>query len=64
MTDSTARVVNHHADWGRFAGVAGLVAGLGMLIGGRRGASLVVERTSVSATDSVVDIGCGPSRLV
>jgi ubiquinone/menaquinone biosynthesis C-methylase UbiE len=64
MSDSPARVVNHHADWGRFAGVAGLVAGLGMLVWGRRSARMAIALTSVSESDSVIDIGCGPGNAV
>src|SRR5262249_40273968 len=60
MTDSPTPAVNHHADHAGFAGVAGLVVGLGMLVLGRGYARLAVDLTSVSDTDRVVDIGCGP----
>ncbi len=56
--------VNHHADHAGFAGVTGLVAGLGMLIMGRGHARLAVDLASVSDTDRVVDIGCGPGNAV
>lgn len=55
---------NHHADHGGFAGVTGLVAGLGMLIMGRSYPSLAVELAQVSQGDRVVDIGCGPGGAV
>ena len=60
MTDSPTPVVNHHADHAGFAGVTGLVCGLGMLMMGRRYARLAVDLASVSDADRVVDIGCGP----
>jgi ubiquinone/menaquinone biosynthesis C-methylase UbiE len=55
---------NHHADHPGFAGVTGLVAGLGMLIMGRGYARLAVDLASVSDADRVVDIGCGPGSAV
>jgi ubiquinone/menaquinone biosynthesis C-methylase UbiE len=64
MTDTSARAVNHHADHGGFAGVTGLVAALGMLVMGRGTARLAVDLASVSATDCVVDVGCGPGSAV
>jgi len=60
MTDSPTPAVNHHADHPGFAGVAGLVVGLGMLVMGRGFPRLAVDLTSVSGADRVVDIGCGP----
>ena len=64
MTDSPPPVVNHHADHPGFAGVTGLVAGLGMLVMGRGYARLAVGLSSVSDSDRVVDIGCGPGNAV
>ena len=61
MTDPTP---NHHGDHPGFAGVTGLVAGLGMLIRGRGYARLAVDLASVSDADRVVDIGCGPGNAV
>jgi ubiquinone/menaquinone biosynthesis C-methylase UbiE len=60
MTDSPTPAVNHHADYPGFAGVTGLVVGLGMLVMGRGNARLAVDLASVSDADRVVDIGCGP----
>jgi ubiquinone/menaquinone biosynthesis C-methylase UbiE len=64
MSTSSAAAVNHHADHPGFAGVTGMLAGLIMLIAGRRRAGLAVELASVSDTDHVVDIGCGPGSAV
>jgi ubiquinone/menaquinone biosynthesis C-methylase UbiE len=64
VTDSPAPAVNHHADYAGFAGVSGLVAGLGMLITGRGYARLAVDLAAVSDGDLVVDIGCGPGSAV
>ena len=61
MTDPTP---NHHADHPGFAGVTGLLAGLGMLVRGRGYARLAVDLASVSDADRIVDIGCGPGNAV
>ncbi|OMC57540.1 SAM-dependent methyltransferase [Mycobacterium sp. IS-836] len=55
-------VVNHHADHPGFAGPIGVVAALGMLVMGRRYAGLAVDLASVSDSDRVVDVGCGPGN--
>jgi ubiquinone/menaquinone biosynthesis C-methylase UbiE len=60
MTDPPTPAVNHHADHAGFAGITGLVVGLGMLVIGRGNARLAVDVASVSDADRVVDIGCGP----
>ncbi len=57
-------VVNHHADHPGFSGAIGLVAALGMLATGRGNARFAAELASVSDTDRVVDIGCGPGNAV
>ncbi|HUH69687.1 MAG TPA: class I SAM-dependent methyltransferase [Mycobacterium sp.] len=64
MSDSPTPAVNHHADHAGFAGLSGLVAGLGMLVTGRGYARLAVDRAAVSDADRVVDIGCGPGSAV
>ena len=61
MTDPTP---NHHRGHPGFAGVTGVLAGLGMLIRGRCYARLAVDLASVSDADRVVDIGCGPGNAV
>ncbi|OBH02388.1 hypothetical protein A5696_11075 [Mycobacterium sp. E2699] len=55
-------IVNHHADHEGFSGAIGLVAALGMLATGRGNARFAAELASVSGTDRVVDIGCGPGN--
>jgi len=60
MTDLPTPAVNHHAGYPGFAGMAGLVFGVGMLVMGRGNARLAVDLASVSDADRVVDIGCGP----
>jgi ubiquinone/menaquinone biosynthesis C-methylase UbiE len=64
MDAAPAQAVNHHADYPGFAGVAGLLGGLLFLAIGRTNARLAVDIASVSATDHVVDIGCGPGVAV
>jgi ubiquinone/menaquinone biosynthesis C-methylase UbiE len=56
--------VNHHADHPGFAGATGLLCGLFFLAIGRAKARLAVDIASVSATDRVVDVGCGPGGAV
>lgn len=64
MTDTPTPIVNHHADHEGFCGAIGLVAALGMLVTGRGNARFAAELASVSDTDRVVDIGCGPGNAV
>lgn len=52
--------VNHHADHPGFAGATGTLFAVVMSLTGRANARLAVDVTGVSATDRVVDIGCGP----
>jgi ubiquinone/menaquinone biosynthesis C-methylase UbiE len=61
---SHAVPVNHHADYPGFTGVRGALAALIMLVMGRAKARLAVNVASVSDTDRVVDIGCGPGGAV
>jgi ubiquinone/menaquinone biosynthesis C-methylase UbiE len=56
--------VNHHADHPGFAGITGLLAGLTMIPGRGAIARLAADLASVSATDRVIDIGCGPGTAV
>ncbi len=62
MTDPLT--TNHHADHAGFAGVSGLISGVGMLVLGRGYARLAVELAAVSGADRVADIGCGPGGAV
>lgn len=55
---------NHHADYPQFTGVFGYLAGLTMVFGRSRDARLVTAMADVTATDRVVDIGCGPGTAV
>ena len=57
-------VVNHHADHPGFAGITGLLAGLTMIPGRGVIARLVADLAAVSATDRVIDVGCGPGTAV
>jgi len=61
-TSPTATAPNHHADHPGMHGVAGVLAGLTMALGGRRRAQLAVELAAVQPDDDVVDVGCGPGR--
>lgn len=60
MNAPSADVPNHHADHPGFAGVSGLLVGIVMLIGHGSLARLAADLAAVSATDRVVDVGCGP----
>jgi ubiquinone/menaquinone biosynthesis C-methylase UbiE len=64
MNISSARVVNHHADYPGFTGATGLLCALVMLVMGRAKARLATDVASVSEADHVVDIGCGPGTAV
>ncbi len=64
MNTSSGPAVNHHANYSGCAGVAGLLAGIVMLLGGRRRARLAAELAGISRTDNLVDIGCGPGNAV
>jgi ubiquinone/menaquinone biosynthesis C-methylase UbiE len=55
---------NHHAHHPGFAGPAGVVAGLGMLVGRDADARLVADLAGVGPGDHVVDVGCGPGVAV
>jgi ubiquinone/menaquinone biosynthesis C-methylase UbiE len=64
MTVSQPEAVNHHADRPGFAGLRGLLAGATMLVAARSRAQLILDLASVSESDRVVDIGCGPGSAV
>jgi ubiquinone/menaquinone biosynthesis C-methylase UbiE len=61
VNDASAELpVNHHADHPGFAGITGSLFGLVFLLTGGANARLATELTQISATDHVVDVGCGP----
>jgi ubiquinone/menaquinone biosynthesis C-methylase UbiE len=61
VNDASAELpVNHHADHPGFAGVTGTLFGLVFLLTGGASARLATDLVRVSATDHVVDVGCGP----
>nr|WP_280265719.1 class I SAM-dependent methyltransferase [Nocardia wallacei] len=64
MSGESGAVVNHHAGRAGFAGPAGLVVGVVMLVVGRRRARVVADLVGVTGEDHVVDIGCGPGGAV
>ena len=64
MDISPATPANHHADHPGFAGPMGLFAALTMLVANRRRARFVADLASVSGSDQVVDVGCGPGNSV
>ena len=64
MDVSRAHAVNHHAGHRGFAGLTGVLAAITMLVAGRARATLSADLASVSDTDRVVDIGCGPGSAV
>ncbi|MGV0813789.1 methyltransferase domain-containing protein [Mycolicibacterium boenickei] len=61
MKDTSSDLaVNHHADHPGFAGVTGVLFGLVFLVVGRAKAKLAAGISEPSASDHVVDVGCGP----
>ncbi len=64
MDISPDKPVNHHADHPGFAGPMGLFVGLILLLMGRTRSRLVADLASVTSSDHVVDIGCGPGNSV
>jgi ubiquinone/menaquinone biosynthesis C-methylase UbiE len=64
MDLSPTSPVNHHADHPGFAGPKGLFIALIILLLSRKRSRLVAELASVSSSDHVVDIGCGPGNSV
>jgi ubiquinone/menaquinone biosynthesis C-methylase UbiE len=64
MDTSPASPVNHHADHPGFAGPKGLFIALILLMVGRTRSRLVADLASLSSSDHVVDIGCGPGTSV
>ena len=58
----TAPAPNHHADHPGMHGIAGLLAGVSMALGGHARARLAIELAGLRPDDDVVDVGCGPGR--
>ena len=52
--------LNHHADYPGFAGAAGLVAALSMVVGRKGDGQTAVRLSGMKSGDTLVDIGCGP----
>src|SRR6185369_11754568 len=61
-TTITSSAPNHHADHPAMHGVAGVLAGLSMALGGRQRARLAVDLATPGPDDLVIDVGCGPGR--
>ncbi|WP_424076759.1 class I SAM-dependent methyltransferase [Mycobacterium sp.] len=61
---SPATPVNHHADHPGVAGPIGVFVALIILVLGRTRSRLVADLASVTNSDHVVDIGCGPGNSV
>jgi len=57
-------IPNHHAHYGTFSGISGLVAALSMIVGHTGDARLVAKLSNLEPGDVVVDIGCGPGVAV
>jgi ubiquinone/menaquinone biosynthesis C-methylase UbiE len=64
MTASTTMPTapNHHADHPGMHGIAGVLAGLTMALGGGQRARLAVALAALRPDDHVIDVGCGPGR--
>jgi SAM-dependent methyltransferase len=61
MNDASSEMpVNHHAGHPGFAGFTGSLCGALFLLIGGANARLATELARVSASDHVVDVGCGP----
>src|SRR5205807_5632943 len=64
MDVSPTNPVNHHADHPGVAGPMGVFIALIILLVGRTRSRLVADLASLSSSDHVVDIGCGPGNSV
>ncbi|MBV5244628.1 MULTISPECIES: class I SAM-dependent methyltransferase [Mycolicibacterium] len=60
--DGSERPVNHHGDHPGFSGLTGQLCAVAFLLTGRETGRLAADLTAVSATDHVLDIGCGPGN--
>lgn len=58
--DHDSPAPNHHADHPGFAGIGGLVAALGFLVGRDHAARLAIDLADLRPGDALVDVGCGP----
>jgi ubiquinone/menaquinone biosynthesis C-methylase UbiE len=53
-------VPNHHAHYGSFSGVGGVLAATTMLFGRTNDARIAFQLSAVASGDVVLDLGCGP----
>jgi ubiquinone/menaquinone biosynthesis C-methylase UbiE len=53
-------VPNHHAHYGGFSGISGVVAAMSMAVGRGGDARLATHLGAVERGGTVVDVGCGP----
>jgi ubiquinone/menaquinone biosynthesis C-methylase UbiE len=60
----THLVPNHHAHYGGFAGISGLVAALSMVRGRDGDARSAAQLSALVPDDVLLDIGCGPGGSV
>jgi ubiquinone/menaquinone biosynthesis C-methylase UbiE len=60
MTTEQLSVPNHHAHYPGFAGPAGFLAAISMVLGGKGNARRAERISELTAGDAVADIGCGP----
>jgi len=63
MSETTG-VPNHHAHYGSFSGISGLLAASSMVLGRRGDGEVAARLAGLGREDVVVDIGCGPGVAV
>lgn len=60
---SLTEAPNHHADYPGFSGAFGFIAGISMVAGRGSVARVACDIARVTASDRVVDVGCGPGAV-